>query len=92
MSAVVLVAITLSIGVVIGYNIKTEQMKNRYPMIVNGYTPEKTPIETRGFSPGDTVSSTENGALILWNDSMGIEMIVGIITESGRINTRWENE
>jgi len=52
-------------------------------------TPEKTytKTEVHYFSPGDTLSSKENGALILWEEWMGPEMIVGVVTDSGTINT-----
>jgi len=39
------------------------------------------------FYPGDTVSSKENGALILWEKWMGEELIVGVISDSGTIET-----
>lgn len=39
------------------------------------------------FCSGDTLSSKENGALILWKPWMGEELIVGIVSDSGTIET-----
>lgn len=52
----------------------------RYPV----YTREIT----RYFKPGDTLSSKENGAYILWSEEMGEELIVGIVSDSGTVITK----
>ena len=43
----------------------------------------------REFKPGDTLSSKENGAYILWSADMGEELIVAIVSDSGTIET-WQ--
>ncbi len=35
------------------------------------------------FYPGDTMSSAENGALILWDSTTSRDLIVGFVTDSG---------
>ncbi len=35
------------------------------------------------FYPGDTMSSQENGKLILWDSTMSRDLIVGFVTDSG---------
>jgi len=39
------------------------------------------------FKPGDTLSSKENGAYILWETEMGEELMVAIVSDSGTIET-----
>lgn len=73
----------VAIGVMIGYNMKSEQIKHPQEE-VNTYT--RTIL--REFKPGDTLSAKENGAYILWEEWMGEELIVGVVTDSGTINTK----
>lgn len=44
--------------------------------------------ELNYFKPGDTLSSKENGAYILWEEWMGPELIVGVVTDKGTIKTK----
>ena len=40
---------------------------------------------TDTFYVGDTLSSKENGALIVWEPWMGEELIVGVVSDSGLV-------
>ena len=40
---------------------------------------------TREFKPGDTLTSKENGAWILWDSTMIRELQVAFVTDSGTI-------
>lgn len=44
-----------------------------------------TRTDHRYFYPGDTLTSKENGALILWDSTMPESYIVGIVSDSGTI-------
>ena len=41
--------------------------------------------EHRYFYPGDTLTSKENGALILWDTTMPRSWIIGVVSDSGTI-------
>ena len=75
------------IGMMIGYDMKRIQIENTFPYLVNGYTPEKTYTKTivREFYPGDTLTSNESGAYILWDSTMIRELQVAYVTDSGTI-------
>jgi hypothetical protein len=55
---------------------------------------ERAPVYSRTvvreFYPGDTLTSKENGALILWDSTMPLEMIVGVVTDSGTLELFYE--
>jgi hypothetical protein len=86
-------------GVIIGWNMQMIKYVNMKPHQETNYNPsepsvaERKPIPVyrreilREFKPGDTLSSKENGAYILWKEWMGRELIVGVVTDSGTINT-----
>jgi len=44
----------------------------------------------REFRPGDTLSTKENGAYILWDTSMPVTWIYGIVSDSGTIEIWYE--
>lgn len=75
------------IGIMIGYDMKRIQIENTRPYLVLGYTPEKTYTKTivRKFHPGDTLTSNESGAYILWDSTMIRELQVAYVTDSGTI-------
>jgi len=59
-------------------------------MQINERVGIKTPktykrTELNYFKPGDTLSSKENGAYILWEEWMGPDLIVGVVTDKGTI-------
>ena len=43
-------------------------------------------IDGKWFTEGDTLTSKENGALILWDTTMPESWIIGVITDSGTID------
>ena len=76
LSAAVLMIFFVTIGIVIGYNMKSEQLK-QYPIYTRTIVPE--------FHPGDTLTSNESGAWILWDNTMIRELQVAYVTDSGTI-------
>jgi len=48
-------------------------------------TPRYSKTITREFKPGDTLTSKENGAWILWDSTMIRELQVAFVTDSGTI-------
>lgn len=49
---------------------------------------ETVSIMEQSFKPGDILTSKENGELMLWDSTMSEELIVGVVTDSGKIDTR----
>ena len=93
--AVTAVIMLLVAGGIIGYNMKEEQIKNQKPHIETGYNPTD-PVTAerpatysrtivREFHPGDTLTSNESGAWILWDSTMSKELQVAYVTDSGTI-------
>jgi hypothetical protein len=52
--------------------------------------PIRTRTVTHEFKPGDTLATKENGAIILWDKSMGREFIYAIVSDSGTIELYYE--
>lgn len=80
------------IGVMIGYNMKTIQIENQKPVhvteadtTVSKRTPVYTRTEVHYFQAGDILTAKENGALKLWDTTMRVDMIIGIVSDSGTI-------
>lgn len=42
------------------------------------------------FKPGDTITSKENGAYVLWDTSMPVTWIYGIVSDSGTIELYYQ--
>lgn len=86
-------------GIMIGWNMRVLDFIHLKPYKVIRYNPAEPSIVSRKpipvyrreiireFHPGDTLSSKENGAYILWEEWMGPELIVGVVTDSGTIKT-----
>ena len=94
-STVVLVFGIMVIGIVDGSFIKTAKIENQKPHIETGYNPIDPVITerpatysrtiVREFQPGDTLTSNESGAWILWDSTMNKELQVAYVTDSGTI-------
>jgi hypothetical protein len=88
LSVVVLMIGIMVIGIVISHNIKKAQIENQKPHIETGYNPIDSVIAERPaikFHPGDTLTSKENGAWMLWDSTMIKELQVAYVTDSGTI-------
>jgi hypothetical protein len=95
LTAAFLMIFFVTIGVIIGYNMKTYEVQNSTPARIidretistasRPATKVYVRTEHRYFYPGDTLSSKENGALINWESWMGEDMIVGVVSDSGTI-------
>jgi hypothetical protein len=83
LSAAALMIFFIVIGIMIGYQMKVEQLK-QYPIHVKDKGTSEPIIRTM-FHPGDTLTSKENGALILWDNTMIKELQVAYVTDSGII-------
>ena len=73
----IIIFVVLLIGLAI-YGAWADKYKEEQPKTY-------TKTITREFSPGDTLTSNESGAWILWDSTMIKELQVAYITDSGTI-------
>jgi hypothetical protein len=78
LGAIAVIVVSISIGMMIGYDMKKTQIKNITPYVVKGYTPQE-------FNILDTLTANEIGAYILWDTTMSKELQVAYVTDSGTI-------